>query len=178
MAQRQQVQQMLRSVLREDYSTALIERCQPSATEIWKRDLPYLNDAIEEWLGVWTPIQLVNREAAVDMVVLGRRIPKGTTIFLSGELPSFKSAAIPVHGLTRSATLREKPTTLWKANTADVFDPERWLRNIDDGEVFDSNVGPTSAFSLAPCGYYGRELSLMEMKMLLVLLIWNFHLEK
>ena len=58
------------------------------------------------------------------------------------------------------------------------FKPERWLVKEGDKEVFNSSAGPLLTFGLGPRGCYGRRMAYLELKLVLVLIIWNFELQK
>lgn len=75
--------------------------------------LPYLNAVCAEVLRYYPSVPLTLREAAVDTEIIGQRIPKGTLVYV-----------VPW------ATNRDP--SLWGPD-ADVFDPERWLRDATGG---------------------------------------------
>lgn len=75
--------------------------------------LPYLNAVCAEVLRYYPPVPMTMREAAVDTTIAGEKVPKGTLVYL-----------VPW------ATNRD--AALWGAD-ADVFEPERWLREASGG---------------------------------------------
>jgi cytochrome P450 len=54
---------------------------QPTAKEISKANLPYLDAVIEEVLRIGQPTPVVAREAMVDTILLGHPVSKGTNLF-------------------------------------------------------------------------------------------------
>ncbi|KAK3939625.1 hypothetical protein QBC46DRAFT_342349 [Diplogelasinospora grovesii] len=58
------------------------------------------------------------------------------------------------------------------------YDPERWLvREKGGGVVFNINAGPTHGFGAGPRACFGRKWANLELKIILLLIIWNFELE-
>ena len=74
----------------------------------------------------------------------------------------------------------------WDASDASLFRPERWLKRIsdsssekpqnDDGFVFNSQAGPINTFGLGLRGCFGRKLAYIELRIMLVMMIWNLEL--
>lgn len=177
LADHQLVQQALREALRKGYSAAAAEPRQPTAAEIMKTNIPYLDAVIEECLRMGNPVRILHREAMVDTTLLGHRIPKGTTVFLCNDGPGFKRPVIPVdESLRWSASSQGKHHVgVWNPEDLHLFKPERWLtEDKNHNVVFDPNAGPVLAFSLGPRGCFGRKLAYMEIRMVMVLLVWNF----
>jgi cytochrome P450 len=59
-----------------------------------------------------------------------------------------------------------------------IFKPERWLKQVDGVETYDHQAGPFLTFSLGPRGCFGKKLAYLEMRLILTLLVWNFHFKK
>lgn len=118
--------------------------------------------------------------AKQDVVVLGHRIPKGTTVIFTTATGT-EDASTPVAAPYSSATISEKsagndaliqqteqladvrydPSVkrkvgYWTPGTGHVFDPERWM--TDKGE-FDPYAGPSLPFSLGQRGCFGKNLA-------------------
>jgi cytochrome P450 len=148
--------------------------------EITKTSIPYLDAVIEECLRMGNPVRILHREATVDTTILGNRIPKGTTIFLCNEGPGFKKPAIPVDDSSRSESSRVKyQGGAWDPYDLHLFNPERWLTEDKyHNVVFNPQAGPALSFSLGPRGCFGKKLAYLEIRMVMVLLIWNFKLRK
>ncbi|KAK1600029.1 cytochrome P450 [Colletotrichum navitas] len=70
--------------------------------------MPYLNAVCNEVLRYYSPVPMTLREAVVDTVIDGHKVPKGTRIMLCPWAIN-------------------KDTSLWGSD-AGRFDPERWLR--------------------------------------------------
>ncbi|KAK1451701.1 cytochrome P450 [Colletotrichum melonis] len=73
--------------------------------------MPYLNAVCNEVLRYYSPVPMTLREAAVDTVIDGNKVPKGTRIMLCPWATN-------------------KDTSLWGAD-AGRFNPNRWLPSRD-----------------------------------------------
>lgn len=169
----------------------------PSAAEIIRTQVPYLEAVIEEILRLSGPVGATARETTVDTVILGRRVPKGTTVFLSIQGPGLtgpsvrddaartvkgagrgveEGAAVGAGGeKTQSSHTRRLD---WDAMEPEAFLPERWLVEDEEGKlVYDAQAGPMLGFSLGIRGCFGRRLAYLTLRMLFTMLIWNFELE-
>lgn len=175
-----EVQQKLRKALRSAYGTAVDEKRQPSVTELAKTPVPYLDAFIEECLRLNGPIPATQREAVVDVVVLGHRIPRGTEIYLLWEGPDYLIPSIPIPDSARSETSRAKYSHgRWDSSDIGRFRPERWIRTDENGrEAYNPQAGPMLAFSLGPRGCFGRRLAYLELRIVLALLVWNFEFHR
>lgn len=142
--------------------------------------VPYLDAIIDESLRCNPPLPMIAREALVDTVVLGHRIPKGTQIFFMSTGPDFRTPSFHIDDSTRSQTSREKYRTgRWDSKDIHLFDPERWMKEDEMGHpIHDPQAGPMLAFGLGPRGCFGRRLAYLEMRIVLALLVWNFEFKK
>lgn len=182
----QHVQQKLRRAMKTALAAAAAESRLPTAEEITKTSIPYLDASIEESLRLGTPTPLIAREAMEDTVLLGHRVPKGTALLISSVGPSFRSAPADVDDAARSETSRTKHWGgAWDPEDMEVFRPERWLREAGEGDgdgdgrvTFDPQAGPFLTFSLGPRGCFGRKLAYLEMRLMLTLLLWKFQFRK
>jgi hypothetical protein len=117
----------------------------------------------------------------VDTTVLGHAIPKGTDVFMLSNGPDFFSKPLPIDETRRSSTSRSsksRPVGSWDPSTMNSFLPERWLVK-DEGtgkEVFDALAGPHLGFGLGPRGCYGKRLAYLELRIIVVMVVWNFKL--
>lgn len=100
------IQTRLRKEIREKLPSITDQESTISAADI--DGLPYLHAFCSEVLRFYPPVPTTVREALHDTTVAGYRIPKGTL-------------------LTISPGMTNHDKELWGPD-ADVFDPERWMR--------------------------------------------------
>ncbi|KXX82889.1 putative cytochrome P450 12c1, mitochondrial [Madurella mycetomatis] len=177
------IQDKLRSVLYETLSTARQENRLFTFEEIRHARLPYLDAVIEEMLRI--NAVPVTREALCDTTVLGYPIKKGTQVFFMSNGPGFLSPSFPVDDSKRSESSRAaKINANWdESKDLTLFEPERWLVRKREGDGvladdvdFDGAAGPQLVFGLGPRSCWGRRLSLMEIRVIIAMLVWNFQL--
>ncbi|ORY68347.1 cytochrome P450 [Pseudomassariella vexata] len=175
-SEHQDVQNKLRSILQAAYPAALAESRQPNETEITKTSIAYVDAVIEEALRYASPLPVVLRETTMDTILLGHHIPKGTDIFMPSSGPGILMPALPVNDNVRSETSRTKHWGgKWNEQDMHLFNPERWLKTDETGKIqYDSQAGPFLAFGLGPRSCFGKRLAYLEIRMVLVLLVWNF----
>ncbi|KDN62252.1 putative cytochrome P450 [Colletotrichum sublineola] len=89
--------------------------------------MPYLNAVCNEVLRYYSPVPMTLREAVVDTVIDGNKVPKGTRIMLCPWATN-------------------KDVSLWGSD-AGRFDPERWLARDNDDETAASAERKRSAAS-------------------------------
>ncbi|KAI1622060.1 cytochrome P450 [Exophiala viscosa] len=181
LAVNQNAQSTLRSHLRNAYEAAAKEHRNPTAHEITSVRIPYLDATIEEVVRTACIFPGVVRIATVDTTVLGHVIPKGTNLFLLQMGPGYFLPPFPIADSQRheSSLKAQYQVGAWTPDADDMkkFRPERWLVTDADGnEAFDSQAGPHLAFGLGPRGCFGRRLGYLQMRIILVLMIWNFEL--
>lgn len=178
-------QAKLRKVLQDAFPQALAERRLLTNDEIHDTNIPYLDAAIEELLRCSPTLTINSRTAMKDTIVLGHHIPKGTLVLLTGtnmhgtHLPPYPIEESQRSESSRNARIQGKASGVWNEDDMGEFKPSRWLK--DDGEgrqVFDSMAGPSLGFGLGIRGCYGRRLAYIEMRSLIVLIVWRFVLEK
>ncbi|KAF9876162.1 benzoate 4-monooxygenase cytochrome p450 [Colletotrichum karsti] len=116
--------------------------------------LPYLSAVIDEGLRIFpsAPIGFVRTVPQGGDTVDGEFIPEGTTV------------SVPMWGATHSERNFKDPYT---------FLPERWLNREGSSDKF----GASNAFSLGPRGCIGRNLSYMEMRLIIGKLLWHNDLQ-
>lgn len=174
----QDIQKKLRKALRAAYPEAAAENRQPTVAEITKIHVPYLEAVIEEALRLSGPVLAVVREAQVDTVVLGRRVPRGTQVIMQLRGPSITEREFAVDEALRSEGARSQKDArgAWAADP-EAFLPERWLKTEEGGATaFDSQAGPFLTFSNGVRGCFGRRLAYLELRFLMTLVFWNFEL--
>ncbi|KAL3462619.1 cytochrome P450 [Aspergillus heterothallicus] len=117
-------------------------------------ELPYLNACLEEGLRIHPPlpIGLLRTVPVAGDVIDGHWVPGGTSVSVGGWAASHNPA-----NFTR----------------CDEFLPERWLPENADRFAGDIKSG-MQPFSLGPRGCIGKNLSYMEMRVILARLVWNF----
>lgn len=171
------VQQELRQSLRAAYVDAAAQHRQPTVTEITKIQVPYLDAVIEESLRLSGPITAVVRQAQVETTILGHRVPKGVEVLIPLRGPSITQAPFTIDESLRSDSSRSHSHIHGSWNDdPEAFIPERWLKYEGDTVAFDSQAGPFLAFSSGTRGCFGRRLAYLQLRVLVVLLLWNLEL--
>ncbi|KAF5710326.1 cytochrome P450 monooxygenase [Fusarium globosum] len=180
----QRVQLLLREAIWNAHTQATNDNRVPTAEEILKAHIPYLDAVIEEMLRHSRVAPVTLRQATTDTQILGRFIPKGTTVGFLGNGPGVMMPSIPVNTEKRSeaALAHMERTQLFDEQDLAQFVPERWLTTTVTGEgeeetVFDPQKRPSQAFGLGPRGCFGKKLAYIEIKIFLTLFFWTFKLE-
>jgi cytochrome P450 len=180
----QRVQVLLRESIWKAYPKAKDENRVPTAEEILKAHNPYLDAVVEEMLRHSRVAPVTLRQATTDTEILGKFIPKGTTVGFLANGPGIMMPSIPVNSGKRSAAALAHMYKTDLLDDADIseFLPERWLatKTTDTGveeTVFDPSKCPSQAFGLGPRGCFGKKLAYMEIRIFLTLLFWELKLE-
>jgi cytochrome P450 len=177
LADNQEPQTKLRSHLQSVYRAAHEECREPTIKEITQTAAPYLDAVIEETLRLSTVVPLVTRISKHDTTLLGHIIPKGTTINFVFNGPSYIEPGIPVPEEVRSESskdARERCGT-WSADDIGLFKPERWIEKDEKNlDIFNATKGPMLSFGGGTRGCFGRRLAYLELRVVLILLVWNF----
>ncbi|KAK2606524.1 hypothetical protein N8I77_005267 [Diaporthe amygdali] len=181
LADNPEVQTRLRSALQAHFSLAKSEKRAPTVEEIISARIPYLEATEEEILRCAPTVQSVDREAVVDTVILGHKVPKGTLIMMPSGGASLRSPGFDIdeasrHSSSQDAKKSGKARPDWDPMDIGAFKPERWL--VNDGKDFDAASGPQLAFSLGTRGCFGKRLAYLQMRMLVTLIVWNFELSR
>lgn len=172
-------QTKLRNTLRAAYPSAASERRNPTVHEINSIPVPYLDAVIEEIFRLSKTVSVVIRKALVDTTVLGHAIPKGTDVFMMNMGSDFLSPSFDVAPADRSAGARASKVGMWETEDMLNFRPERWIREGEKGEeVFDALAGPMFLFGAGPRGCYGKRLAYLQLRIMVVLFLWNFVFEE
>ncbi|KAH8590933.1 cytochrome P450 [Bisporella sp. PMI_857] len=167
----------IRENLHETYRSAWGERRSPTAVELIKA-APYLEAFIEEGLRFNCPVVTIMIYTRADTLILGHEVPNNTAVFLNLSGPSLNMPSVPVADNIRSSTSQSRRSirTNWDDMEPEVFRPERWLKKDNSGKVvFDAFSGPTLSFSAGDRGCWGKRLGNLELRIVLTLLVWNFH---
>lgn len=175
--------------LRADLAAALPQasgaKRAPGCRELAAAHVPYLDAVVEEVLRHANTIAFVVRQALRDTTVLGRRIPRGTDVFMMANGPGYLEPNMRVGDEARSPGARRQVgkgglTGLWEDGDIAAFRPERWLGHDPDtgDEIFDSMAGPSLAFGLGPRACFGRRFALQELRIQFALIVWHFNLLK
>jgi cytochrome P450 len=167
-------------VVRSALTNAAAEKRNPTVQEITKTTIPYMDAVIEEIIRCSLTEAAVARTAMVDATILGHRIPAGTDVFLVGNGPSIFSPAFPIDDSLRSPSALGAKDRIgsWNPDDMAAFKPERWLVEENGMKVFNGAAGPLLTFGLGPRGCFGRRMAYLELKLVLMLIIWNFELQK
>lgn len=123
--------------------------------------LIYLNACLEEGLRIHPPVP----------TGLLRTVPKGGDYIDGHFVPGGTSVAVS------SWAAAHNPANF---NDCDGFIPERWLEPGQDGydPRFSTDIKKgMQPFSLGPRGCIGKNLSYLEMRLILTRLLWNFDIE-
>ncbi|KAJ0116219.1 hypothetical protein J7T55_005165 [Diaporthe amygdali] len=151
----------------------------PTSEQIMTTHLPYLDAFIAETLRYSCTGPISFREATQDCTVLGHLIPSGTPIVLMTQDVTHQEATY-LEKEPKSA-----PRHLASTNTSENgsnsgpplnhFYPERWL-NTNGG--FEPKAVFSLPFSDSLRGCFGRKIAMMEMRIFLAVLVWNFRFAK
>ena len=125
---------------------------------------------------------IVSRTATTDAVILGHFVPKGTKVVLCGNgggvlVPPFK-----IDDALRSKSYKNVDggkIGAWDSEGMTEFKPDRWLiqDSATGSQVFDSTAGPHLLFGAGPRGCFGRRLAYLELRLVIVLIVWSFELQ-
>ncbi|KAG8629057.1 hypothetical protein KVT40_002922 [Elsinoe batatas] len=171
----------LRAALRATFPDQAKTHSPPTADQITRANIPYLDATIEEILRLSLTAPGATRKATVDTTILGHAVPKGTDVFLltngSGYIEEDRYAG-SIKEEVRSQSSREAKgkTGAWGKDAAE-FRPERWLKRDEKGvEEYDSRAGPMQVFGGGIRGCFGKRLAYLEMRILFTLVLWEFEL--
>ncbi|KAI8848266.1 cytochrome P450 [Chytridium lagenaria] len=115
--------------------------------------MPYLEAVAKESMRLIPPVPITTRIAAVDDVIDGHFIPKGTSIIIC-------------------PAVNHRLEEFWGSD-ADDFKPERWLTQDEGLRPF----GAFMPFLLGPRNCIGSKFAMTELKTILATIIRNFAFE-
>ncbi|KAK4545246.1 hypothetical protein LTR36_003426 [Oleoguttula mirabilis] len=178
----QDVQRKLRASLRAAHKGAAAKGELPAAIDVARMRIPYLDAVLEEILRLGITAAATARVTTQDVEVLGYHIPEGTDVFMMCSGPSMTAPPMHVDENKRSQSSRllsaeERWTGDWDPETLAEFNPDRWLRKNDQGDIeFDSKSGPMQTFGGGLRGCFGRKLAMLGLRTIFTLIIWSFEL--
>lgn len=156
----QDVQRRLRDGLRSAHARAVEQDGRlPTAAEIARTEVPYLDAFVEENHRLGQAIPTVVRMATRDTVILGHHIPKGTDVFMIMNGPGYQSPALAVAESARTASCQDAKDKfgVWDDSDVGEFKPERWLIKEKNGQVkFNPVAGPAIPYGLGLRGCFGK----------------------
>jgi cytochrome P450 len=121
--------------------------------------LPYMNACIEEGLRIFPPVP----------IGLLRTVPKGGSIIDGHSVPENTSVCVASWAAAHSPDNFAEP---------DSFIPERFLETAEDKARYAGDVKKAAQpFSTGPRGCIGRNLTYVELRLILGALLWNFDIE-
>lgn len=177
LASNAEAQSTLRLSLEKSFPLAKSEGRNPTIQEITSVQIPYLEATIQEMARCASVIPLIYREAVVDTQILGRGVPRGTIVGTLQTGPSMMSPAFEMDDAQGSdqgkATAKSSQRRRWDTAGMALYNPDRWLVKGDKGDEFNPTAGPQLAWGAGPRQCQGKRLSLLEMRILITLLVWN-----
>lgn len=112
-----------------------------------------LEAVVYEILRLAGVVPATTRTATKDAIVLGKRIPKGTTLYF----PLTMIASLPLEDTAADPTNPVMHHVKWQQESLGRFDPDRWL---NDAGSFDGQSGARSLpFSAGQRGCFGKGLA-------------------
>lgn len=170
-------QTKLRIALEKAFPVARSQGRDPTVQEITSAQIPYLEATIQEMARCACSIPIIYRESVVDTQLLGRHIPKGTLVGLLQSGPSMMSPAFAIEegqrGINGKSMAKSSQRRTWETHDMAYYNPDRWLVAGEKGEEFNAVAGPQMAWGAGPRQCQGKRLSLLEMRILITLLVWN-----
>jgi hypothetical protein len=120
---------------------------------------------------------------ADDVYVFGKHLPRETIVLLMANGPGYSKPALK--GAEIDENLRSPKSQVskgrvgtWDDDEIAAFQPERWLTYDKDEVSFNPHAGPNMPFGVGARSCFGRKLAYVQMKMLIILIVWNFRIEE
>jgi cytochrome P450 len=137
--------------LRDEVLGLVSTTTDPAFADI--ESLSFLDNFLREVLRVHCPVAYIPREATQDVEVAGVLLPKGTVVNMC-------PAVINMH------------PRIW-GEDAEVFNPDRWNKLSGDA----ASAYAFESFHNGPRMCIGKQLSMMEMKIIMMELVSRFRVE-
>ncbi|KAM7183599.1 Cytochrome P450 [Rhypophila sp. PSN 637] len=156
---------------------------QLTTAKLVETDIPYLDAYVHELIRCSATAGPIERMAAVDTVVFGYHIPKGTHMLLNTKIQDVHVRSLKdIPETTRSATSQSAQGKVRGGllgdcgHDLDGFNPARWLvKNENTGkEVFDGRALPSLAFGGGFRGCPGKKLAVMDLRIMVAVLLLSF----
>ncbi|KAI8622988.1 cytochrome P450 [Xylariaceae sp. FL1651] len=180
MADNPHVQSKLRKALWDIFGNNGIP---PTPEQITTTRIPYLDAVVEEVIRCAQTASSAIRVALRDTQLLGYRIPKGVDVYMLSNGPGYMkpdgvNQSIPEAARSHSSRQnKRRAMPSWAPDDIAAFRPERWIKVSERGiENFNANAGPSMQFGMGLRGCFGKRLAYLEIRILLVMLLWNFEL--
>ncbi|XXG96005.1 hypothetical protein Hte_002282 [Hypoxylon texense] len=188
MADNPRVQSKLRAVLFDTFGGGgeNDSSAPPTPEQITGTRIPYLDAVIEEVVRCAQTASSAARMTLHDTQLLGRRIPKGVDVYMLSNGPGYitpndLNETIPEHARSPSSQeTKGRAIPSWASGDIGAFRPERWIKRDEETgvETFDARAGPSMQFGAGLRGCFGKKLAYLEIRILIVLLLWTFELQR
>ncbi|KAL2267091.1 hypothetical protein VTJ83DRAFT_4368 [Remersonia thermophila] len=170
---------LLREALRAAFPT-VSRISRPSVTDILTISIPYLDATLEEILRLANPIPFLSLAATIDTTLLGCPIPKDTPVLCNPQFAREPLSDVPEEARSKSCqqAWRLRKGQGFVTQDLDKFVPDRWLKADASGKAR-FNPEALTRLHLGPGGSrcFGSELVMQQLRIFLVLLVWNFELD-
>ena len=155
LSQNKHVETKIREEVRAKLPELCKGKCSPSMDEVG--ELTYVEAALRETLRLYPSVPIVAKEAVRDTVLSdGTFIAAGST----AGLPSYALGRMP---------------HVWGPDAAD-FKPERWI-DVQTGKLITISAYQFVVFNAGPRLCLGKNLTMLEMKLIVVSLLGKYHVE-
>ncbi|KAE9339668.1 hypothetical protein PR003_g10901 [Phytophthora rubi] len=155
LSQNPQVETKIREELVTKLPKLFEGECSPSMDEV--SELRYVEAALRETLRLYPSVPIVSKEAVQDAVL------SDGTFIAAGTM-----AALPMYALGRM-------THVWGADASE-FKPERWI-DSQTGKLISVSAFKFVAFNAGPRLCLGKNLAMLEMKLIVASLSSKYHVE-
>lgn len=150
----------------------------PTSEEIMTTSIPYLDATIAETFRLSCTGPVSFREAKQDCTVMGYRIPAGTPLILMTQDVTHGGIESQRNGFQTTSEVKSllvEDQLNKQDKPLNQFHPERWLTAAG---TYDPQAVLSMPFSAGARGCYGQKIAIMELRIMLVVLLWNFRFAK